>query len=169
MNPPILVTAPSQPVVPLQDMLDHLRVDHDDDDLRIMGIERAAVAHHDGWRGVLGRCIMPQTWRQDFDRWGKLRIAMPDASDFAVSYRDADGEWQPIEDFEDDIDGAGPYIEIENGPSGLIRVQYQCALPAEQLPAIQMAVKLYADTLYDGKDLPPAYHAIISALRWWTV
>ncbi|WP_287994599.1 hypothetical protein [Acidiphilium sp.] len=166
---PILVTPPTVPVVQLLDMRDHLRVDHYDDDVRIMSIERAAVAHHDGWKGVLGRCIMPQTWRQDFTCWGKLRIAMPDASEFVVTYRDADGVWQPIEDFEADIDGAGPYVEIDEAPSELFRVQYQCALPVEQLPAIQMAVKLYAETLYDGKDLPPAYHAIISALRWWTV
>lgn len=61
----IRVTPPSAPVVTLTDMKEHLRVLHDDEDLMIQSLTDAAVSWLDGWDGVLGRCVMPQTWRID--------------------------------------------------------------------------------------------------------
>lgn len=61
----IRVTAPTVPVIDLDEAKAHLRVLHDDDDLLIQGLIDAAVSWMDGWDGVLGRCIMPQTWRME--------------------------------------------------------------------------------------------------------
>lgn len=61
----IRVTPPTVPVVTLTDMKEHLRVLHDDEDLMIQSLTDAAVSWLDGWDGVLGRCVMPQTWRID--------------------------------------------------------------------------------------------------------
>lgn len=166
---PVLVTAPISPFVSLHDMREHLRVTAGDDDTQIAAIEKAAVAYLDGWRGVLGRCILAQTWRQDFPGWGKLRIAMPDADDVTVTYRDAGGTFQPATGAETGIDYLGPYVVADGPDTALVRVQYRCALPAEQLPAAQMAVKLYAEHLYDGSDLSPAFHALVAAMRWRSV
>lgn len=166
---PILVTAPIDPVVSLADLRAHLRVVETDDDAQIAAIERAAVAYLDGWRGVLGRCIMTQTWRQDFTDWGKLRIAMPDASGVTVTYKDAAGLFQPATEAETGIDGLGPYVDADGPDTDLVRVTYDCALPTEQLPAVQMMIKLYAEHLYDGSDLSPAFHALVSAMRWRSV
>ena len=67
MHRPVLTSPPDLPVVPLAEAKAHLRVDHDDDDVLIAGLVRAATEHLDGWAGVLGRCLVEQTWRQDFD------------------------------------------------------------------------------------------------------
>ncbi|MBQ2263259.1 MAG: hypothetical protein II336_18095 [Loktanella sp.] len=166
--PPVLVTAPVLPVVTLADMRAHLRMTAADDDAQIVAIERAAVAHLDGWRGVLGRCLMPQTWRQDFDGWGRLRIAMPDADDITVSYRDADGAYQPQTDVVTGIDALGPYVDAAGPDTGAVRVEYVCAMPVEQLDGARMAVKLMAEHLYDGSDLSPAFGALVAAMRWRT-
>lgn len=56
------LVAPTHPVVLLDDMKAHLRVLHDDEDLDIQALTDAATSWLDGWDGVLGRCIMPQTW-----------------------------------------------------------------------------------------------------------
>lgn len=168
MTTPILVTAPVSPVVSLADMKEHLRINHNDHDAHLVAIERAAVAHLDGWRGVLGRCLMPQTWRQDFYGWGCLRIAMPDASSVVVTYKDADGDFQPATTVETHVDAFGPYVEADGPATELVRVTYQCVMPSEQLPAAAMAVKLYAEHLYDGSELSPAFGALVAAMRWRT-
>ena len=56
------LTAPIHPVVSLSDIKAHLRVLHDDEDLDIQALTDAATSWMDGWDGVLGRCVMPQTW-----------------------------------------------------------------------------------------------------------
>lgn len=76
----IRVTPPTAQVVSLQDMKEHLRVLHDDEDMLIQSLMDAAVSWMDGWDGVLGRCIMPQTWRiSSADLVAGFRL--PDASD----------------------------------------------------------------------------------------
>ncbi|HEV8035971.1 head-tail connector protein [Yoonia sp.] len=166
---PILVTAPVLPVVSLIDMREHLRVTAADDDAQIEAIEQAAVGHLDGWRGVLGRCIMPQTWRQDFSGWGKLRIALPDASSVVVTYKDAAGVFQPATEAELGVDALGPFVETDGPDADVVRVQYTCAMPVEQLPAVRMAVKLFAEHLHDGSELSPAFDALVAAMRWRSV
>lgn len=69
MHRPVLISPPDLPVVSLAEAKAHLRVDHDDDDALIEGLIRAATEHLDGWTGILGRCLVDQTWRQDFDRF----------------------------------------------------------------------------------------------------
>lgn len=76
----IRVTPPAAPVVSLLDMKEHLRVLHDDEDILIQSLTDAAVSWLDGWDGVLGRCIMPQTWRiSPADLGAGFRL--PDASE----------------------------------------------------------------------------------------
>ena len=76
----IRVTPPTAQVVTLQDMKEHLRVLHDDEDMLIQSLTDAAVSWMDGWDGVLGRCIMPQTWRiSPADLVAGFRL--PDAND----------------------------------------------------------------------------------------
>src|SRR5690606_31689457 len=41
--------------------------DHSDEDTLIEGLIRAATEHLDGWTGLLGRCLVEQEWRQDYD------------------------------------------------------------------------------------------------------
>ncbi|MCB5412254.1 hypothetical protein [Pseudogemmobacter faecipullorum] len=81
---PIRVTPPDAPLVSLEDLKKYLRVDFDDDDDEIKGHERVAVAHLDGWRGILGRCIQLQSWSISFPRPGCHRLPLPDVQSVAV-------------------------------------------------------------------------------------
>lgn len=59
------IVPPIAQVVTLEEMKEHLRLSPGDDheDLLIQSLIDAAVSWLDGWDGVLGRCIMPQTWQ----------------------------------------------------------------------------------------------------------
>ncbi|MEH6727888.1 MAG: head-tail connector protein [Hyphomicrobiales bacterium] len=97
---PTLVSAPASPIVSLADLKDHCRaVDFDDDDALLQGFELAAVALLDGWGGLLGRCLVSQTWRAGFAGWDALRcMPMPfgDTLSVAVTYFDADNVEQTV-------------------------------------------------------------------------
>lgn len=52
----------------------------------------AATAHLDGYSGILGRCIVTQSWKQEFDDFAKcLRLPMPAATISSITYLGDDG------------------------------------------------------------------------------
>ena len=82
---PTLVTAPSADIVSIQDLKAHLRVTNSDEDLLIAALGDAARAYLDGWTGVLGRCIMPQTW-QVKAKAGTIVLPFPDVTSVSAAY-----------------------------------------------------------------------------------
>jgi len=179
MQPPVLVTAPTARVVELSDMKAHLRVDYDDEDTLITALEAAAVAHFDGWRGIMGRAIMPQTWSQEFSGWGRHKLLLPDASSVsAVGI--LDGVESPITETDIYVSTTmgGQFVTVSGGDADAVRITYEAALPAEQLPAVQMAVKLLVGHWYENREAatetalsaaPMAVQALIAPLRLVTV
>jgi uncharacterized phiE125 gp8 family phage protein len=64
---PVLVTPPAEMPISLAEAKAHLRIDYDDENTLITRLIEAAVSHLDGISGVLGRCLITQSWRQDYD------------------------------------------------------------------------------------------------------
>jgi uncharacterized phiE125 gp8 family phage protein len=88
---PVLVTPPdaNDPVVTLAEAKAQLRIDHDDEDDLITSLIAAAVAHLDGYSGILGRALVTQTWRQDFDGFDQeLVLPLPVAGITSVKWYD---------------------------------------------------------------------------------
>ena len=112
---PVLVTAPSQPPVSVYEARDHARVDSGHEDGLIAAYIDAATARLDGPDGLLGRALVTQTWRQDFDAFAtKLRLPLaPVQSITSVAYYDADGAAQPLDAalYALRADSLGPYLE----------------------------------------------------------
>lgn len=96
MLAPVLLTPPAALPVSLAEAKSHLRVDHDEDDALIGGFIAAAVGHLDGWSGILGRCLVTQTWRVGYAGWWSLRLPFPDVQSVVVRYRDAAGVEQTV-------------------------------------------------------------------------
>jgi fatty-acyl-CoA synthase len=80
--------------VTLTEIKAHCRVDGADSDAVLNALIAAAVSHLDGHTGILGRAMVTQTWRQDFEAFGgRLRLPLwPVASVTSVTYRDAAGD-----------------------------------------------------------------------------
>jgi uncharacterized phiE125 gp8 family phage protein len=174
MNP-VRITPPALPVVDLNDLKAHLRVMHSDEDALIHSMQNAAVAHLDGYHGILGRCIMPQTWRETFTGWGDLRLALPDVTEATVTYLDAEGDEQPADEAELRHDALGSYVTASGPQTDRVTVTYDCAIPESALPAVQAAVKLLVGHWYENREgvvmgsapasIPLAFDALLSPVR----
>lgn len=161
MPVPVRVTPPSGPVVLLAELKAHLRVDGDDDDPLITALEAAAVAHLDGYRGILRRCILPQIWAVSFDAAGTYRLPLPDVQAVTASTGTAILSQ----------DALGHSVEI----SEPCTVAMTCALPDDALDAVCMAIKLLVGHWYQNREAageggtqtaPLAFEALLSPIRW---
>lgn len=94
MHAPVLVTPPDLLPVSLDEAKLHLRVDSDEEDDLIDGFIEAATAYLDGWTGILGRCLVEQEWRQDFDGFGReLYLPLGTVNSITtVTWRNAAGQ-----------------------------------------------------------------------------
>lgn len=113
---PVQTVAPAELPVTLAEAKAHLRVDHDTEDDLISTLVQAAVDHLDGHGGVLGRCLINQTWRVDFWTWQPaFRLPFPDVSSVSsVVYSDVDNAEQTV--------SAGLYELIEDAQGGLVKM-----------------------------------------------
>lgn len=94
MYAPVLVTPPSasDPIITYAEAKLHLRVDGDDEKTLIESLIAAATAHMDGWSGILGRCLVTQTWRQTYDGFCReMRLPMPAATIASIISTNAAG------------------------------------------------------------------------------
>lgn len=151
-----LITPPVGPVVALQDLREHLRVDGTDEDALIVSLEAAAVAYLDGWGGVLGRAIKEQTWAFQAIQ-GDIVSPLPD-----VISATQDG--QPIT-VADDV--------LTVPADGEVRIT--CALNVRYLPKVHLIVKMLVAHWYDNRspvsdgtmqEVPMAADALITSMRW---
>ena len=99
MFKPQRITPPAAPLISTADAHAHCRVDHDDENDVLDACVADATSYLDGWSGVMGRCLINQTWRQDFARWGPaMRLPFPDVSSIAsITYKDQDGVQQTVD------------------------------------------------------------------------
>lgn len=165
---PVIVTPPTAQPVGLEDMRAHLRVTYRDEDALIQQLMAAAVAHLDGWNGVLGRAIMSQTWSETFSGPGPYLLAMPDAT---VATATVDGI--AASGVTTEATAAGVSVEFDSYGSETT-IEYTCALPARLLPVAQIAVKLLVAHWFENRSavgesmaaLPMAVDAVLAGIRW---
>ncbi len=122
MHRPVLVTPPATTPVTLQELKQHLRLvagaeTYTTEDGPLQIYLDAAVAHLDGYTGILGRCLVTQTWRQDFDGWGRtLRLPLLAAGVSSVKYRDSAGQLSTVsaDNYSLKADNVGSYVRLDN-------------------------------------------------------
>jgi uncharacterized phiE125 gp8 family phage protein len=98
MYAPVRTQPPQNPVVSLDEAKANMRVDHGDDDALIEGLIAAATDHLEGWTGILGRCLVEQEWRQDFDHFEScLPLPLgPVQSIVSVTWRNRAGQLSTV-------------------------------------------------------------------------
>ena len=86
------IVAPAEAPVMLAEAKAQLRVDHDDEDPLIQHYIDAATAWLDGASGILGRCLVSQTWQMDLDAiTGPILLPFPDSVIDGAVFTDAAG------------------------------------------------------------------------------
>lgn len=159
---PILVSAPETQPVTLAEVKGHLRVDHGDEDERIIGLIAFAVGYLDGWTGVLGRCIMPQSWKVVVEAGGAYTLPMPDVVEASADYGDG-----PVQ-LSLTPSPLGSLVDVEDA----CEITFNCAMPSRLVDVVKVAIMLLVERDYD-RPSGPEYDALmrsvdgaVTAIRW---
>lgn len=94
MLSPVRTVAPTLPFITVDEVKESLHIRHDDSDQYLSRLCDSATEMLDGWSGILGRCLVSQTWRQDlagFPAGDDLCLPMPGVQSVTIAYYDADG------------------------------------------------------------------------------
>lgn len=180
---PVLTVPPTGAPLMLSEVKAHLRVDHNEEDALISALLGAAVSHLDGWSGILGRCIMTQTWRQDYRSvdGGCLRLPFRDIQSLSVQYTDANGADQTMSanDYRLVITHGGAHLELASGASwpslasepDAMRVTMVCGFATVPLN-IERAILMHVAAMYENRSsqsdkalFPSGYDALTAPFR----
>ena len=159
-----LVTPPAALPVTLAEAKQHLRVDHSDDDAKINALISAAVSYLDARSGVLGRCIVTQTWELQLDEFPdeEIEIALgPVQSVTSVHYTDQDGVTQVIASSEYDVDIVSLVARVlpvtswpqAKAEANAVHVRFVAGTSAASVPqAIKQAILLLVSHWYEERS-----------------
>lgn len=179
---PVLVTPPAAEPVTLSDTKEFARVDHSGHDTLIQGLITAAIAYLDGHGGILGRCMINQTWRQDYAAWSSiLRLPFADISSVTVKYFDTLNAEQTVSSSHYELreDHLGAYVRFLEGftspslyddRSDRVRITLVAGYgaAADDVPeTIRTAIKMLVSHWYDNNPAGEASQEIpfgVSAL-----
>jgi uncharacterized phiE125 gp8 family phage protein len=117
---PVLVTGPATKPLSLAEAKAHLRVNHGDEDALIEALIDAAADHVDGWSGVLGKCLVTQTWRYSVRDWSMVRVGLAPVQSVTVRYYPSGGgalATLAADQYRLVADGHGVKIDIVDGAS----------------------------------------------------
>lgn len=186
MLAPVRTAAPGSTPVSVAEAKEHLRVDIGDDDNLITAYIAAAVDHLDGWSGILGRALVTQSWRQDFARFGCLRLPLgPVASITEIKYFDGDNAEQTLADsvYTHHSDALGTYVALKpdhawpptySRPDAVSVTYVAGSAPADVPGAIKVAIFLMVGNWYANREatteaamaeLPVGAYALVSPYR----
>jgi len=161
---PVLVTAPADPLLTLDEAKAHLRVDTTDQDSLITGLIAATESYLDGYSGVLGRAIRPQSWSVSFDFLAGWRACLPLGRLIeveSITYYDLDDTQQTFStsNYYAINDAEGPAVIVKNGvawPATFVRpdaitIQWQCGFDVVPV-AIKQAALLLIGQWFDNRS-----------------
>jgi uncharacterized phiE125 gp8 family phage protein len=167
---PVCVTPPDagDPLVTLAEAKAQVHVDHEDHDAYIQSLIDTTTAHLDGYSGILGRCLVTQTWRVALARWPRdrcIRLPFPNAAPTGLVYADADGVDQTLDAalWSGYTDALGGFVQLKKAFTApavdadrldAIRVTFTAGYgAAADVPAaIKHAMKLMIGHFYENRE-----------------
>jgi uncharacterized phiE125 gp8 family phage protein len=168
--PPVQTTPPADPPVSVADVKGHLRIGHSSEDAVLEAFLAAAVSHLDGHSGILGRCMVTQTWKQPFPCWpvdGCLRLPFPDVDvdSVEIHYLDELADDQTLADDEFEVlqDDIGAYVRlraaftspaIQDDRAAPVWVVFDAGYgdATKVPPTIKAAILLIVGDLYENRE-----------------
>lgn len=135
---PVLVTAPTEAPLTLAEAKDVLNVVHEEDDAGISALVEEATALLDGPKGILGRAVLTQTWRQSFSGFAdRMDLPLgPLKSVVSITYQDENDAQQTLATsiYHAHEDAFGPYVGLNDGEAwpdtysrpDAVTIEFQC-------------------------------------------
>lgn len=173
-----LITPPAAMPIDVPTAKKQAVVSFADDDNLIDRYIAAATERLDGWTGILGRCLMPQTWQWSMDTFpaGSIVIPLgPVASITEITYDDAAGAPQTLDpaEYEVDIGNAVTRIRAVSGwpgtgdKMGAVRVRWVAGTgcPEPIKVAIMMMVAHMFEHRQGAAEEMPAVRSLIAPFR----
>lgn len=123
-----LATAPANPViVELNDLMEHCRVDSDEEAVLLAALEQTAVQYLDGNTGIIGRSLLTQTWELYLDEFpgagGEVDLPLPPVQSVtSITYVDGAGVTQTLDSSKYDVNSYGTNAKV--------RPAWGCAWPS---------------------------------------
>lgn len=189
-QPPVRSVAPAETPVSLTEVKAHLRVDHTDEDSTITIYLNAAVEALDGWNGTLGRCMVTQTWTQDWPAFvsgDKIPLPFPDVQSVTLAYTDTLGASQTLASSKYHLihDHLSSALELSDGsvwpntddlPNAVRITMVSGYGAASDVPAdLKAAILLHVGHMYENREsvavgtiasgLPQAYEFLVNKHR----
>lgn len=164
MYKPTLVAGPITPVVTRDEAKVHLRVDSDDEGALIDGLIAAVLSLFDGYAGILGRCLVSQTWQLTADDFGRrMRLPMPAASIASIKVRDSAGDLSAA------IDAAN-YSLLSDARGSFVRFKDGYAYPGDLAETEGVVIQFVAGYGPAATDVPAAIKvAMLLMIGHWYV
>ena len=177
---PTLVTPPADLPVGIFECKQHAIVDHDEDDGLVDAYIGAATSYLDGFRGVLGRAIVTQTWKVELAAFQRtILLPVPDVQSVTITYSDDSGASQTWGDYRlspvasgVDVQMAGDLPATAPENHAPVSVEFTCGFggPDDVPWAIKVAIMQMVAHLYNNREGAPAPNAmLIAPYRWATV
>jgi uncharacterized phiE125 gp8 family phage protein len=158
----VVVIEPAAPVLLLEEVKQHLKVDANHEDALIETFIAAAIGHIDGPDAWLGRAIGVQTLEAGLDGfvYDPIRLPYPPLIEvIGIRYEDVTGTWRDLDPSTYEVrDGeigtawgkSWPGTRTYRGASRSVRIRYRAGY--EVLPApIRVALLMMVDDLYRNR------------------
>ncbi len=164
MFAPFRTVAPASLPVSLAEAKAHCRIDGSEEDALVGLLIDAAVSHLDGWTGVLGRCLVTQTWRIDYAEFSEqVRVPLWPVQSVTVSYIDVAGVTRTLASNQYELrnDGEGAFVcaapgllwPVTGESNSAVSVTAVCGAPASEVPAaIKAAMLLMVGDMYRNRE-----------------
>lgn len=165
MDLPFRTVAPADMPVSLSEVKAHCRVMESDDDAVLTALLHAATDYLDGPNGLIGKCMVEQTWCQrleTFDECIRLSVG-PVSSITSIKYFDADNTEQTLSSsvYAVSRDAIGDYISLnpdQTWPTiyarkDAVTITFVAGVPAAEVStALKTAVLMLVSHWDDNRD-----------------
>lgn len=182
MEPAFRTVPPAETPVSLTEVKAHCRVTEGDDDAVLSALLAAATDYLDGPHGLLGKCMVTQTWRQRLEEFADcIRLTVgPVASVTSINYYDADNAEQTLSAtvYELSRDTLGAYITLKTDQSwptiydrkDAVTITFVAGVAAADVPdtlktAVLMLVSHWDENRDGGSEIPNSVRHLVGIRR----
>ncbi|MFA5897938.1 MAG: head-tail connector protein [Hyphomicrobium sp.] len=162
MHAPVLVTPAdaNDPIITTAEAKLHCHIDGAEEDALVAALVAAATKHLDGYAGILGRALVTQTWRQNFDDFSTcFRLPLQAATISSITSQNTAGQIATIT--------ATNYALQEDALGSFVRFKDDYSFPSDLYQTKAIAVNFTAGYGAAAEVPEPIKQAMLLLIGHW--